>query len=214
MLFEDKAQFVLVELAFDGADQFSLNLLLGVTHKGTEDIFADGKPRCTDVFFRLYLQQSPVIIFGHTKASLYTAVFVGLGDAVFIQLGSNDKFFHLTGPVGLLWCRTVIYHSVFEHDIVPRVLTLLVARVHYVNNLKGIVLLFFCVVRFRFFATRLVVAALLVEVEEYPCQLLTADSLVQGLAPQIIYGPVVGYLHASLHHVGMLLPEYLQHLVI
>ena len=209
--FEYPLQLLLVVFALNRAHELALYLLLGVGQQGVVDVFADGLSRLVDVRLGLFLHEGPVVFLRHAERTLHAAVLVELGVAVLVELRGDDKLFHQALPFGRFGCRAVVHHAVLQHDVIPRVLALALSRVPHVDYLEGVKLLKLAFVFVLLLAAQLVVASLLVEVQQQPCQFLFVDGLRKGLLAQVVNSPVVRHERAAGEPFGLVEPEVGKH---
>ena len=105
----------------------------------------------------------------------------------------------------------MVNHAVLQHNVIPRVLALALSRVLHVNDLKRVKLLKLALAFIILLAAQLVVAPLLVEVEQQPRQFLLCYGLRQCLLAQVINSPVVRHERAVGEPFGLALPEVGKH---
>ena len=105
----------------------------------------------------------------------------------------------------------MVHHAVLQHDVIPRVLALTLSRVPHVDYLEGVKLLKLALVFIILLAAQLVVAPLLVEVQQQPRQFLFADGLRQCLLAQVVDSPVVRHERAVSEPCTLVQPEVGKH---
>ena len=103
----------------------------------------------------------------------------------------------------------MINQTIFQANVVPRVLPFLLTSILYRNHLECLILHPFLLIIVNGLVFSLIVTPLLVEVQQYPGKFLLGDRLREGFLAQIINGPVVGYLLVFLQLAVIL--EILEH---
>ena len=183
------------------------------------DVCTDGHAALCHAVLGAYLAKSPVVgLRGSDRAFDFT-ILIEFGFALFIEFCCDNEYALLAYPVLQAdLALSAINHAIGQVDIVPSALAgflFIGVEIDIGHHLFDVFdnLAFVYVLAVVILATQLIVAALLIEVKEYPCQFLFGDGFEQCLLTQVIERPVVRNLLVIGHQFGLLYLEIGQHLV-
>ena len=215
LLAQDSFQFLFIIFAFNSTDEVSTNLIGRFCQQMVIDKGTDGLARCFQLRLGAFLPKPPIVFTRCTERPLDFTVFIFLQSrSVLLILGGYNELLGLSYPIiqGYL-AGTAVYPSVFQLNTIPGIAPFSFFCGFYADYFQLIV---FLALRWSFFfllPAQLTISSFLIEVKQYPRQLLLADSLREGLFPQVIECPVQRDLPSVSHQCGLMTGEIGHHFV-
>ena len=179
------------------------------------DKSTDSLARCFQLALRTLFPQSPIILVRYTERTFYFSFFIFLECySVRLIFHCDNKLLCLPYPIAQInLAGTMIYPSVFQLYVIPRVASFSFFRSFHADNFQFMVFLTLRWILFLLFSTQLIIASFLVEIKQYPSQLLFLDRLRKCFLPQVIERPIKRNLPPVCDQCRLMRGEVFHHLV-